>query len=294
MRENSSDRIFRFCISALMLLVLAATLLPLLNVVSTSLVSAEELGRKRFILLPDTVDFGAYRTLFSKSSMLLDAYAVTLFRVAVGTLLSLLTTYGLAYGLATRNLPGRTGITLFVFITMLFNGGMIPYYITIRSLGLMNSIWVYIYPMMISAWNAMLLRNFIMNIPDSLNESAELDGANEAVILFRIIFPLSLPAMATIGLFYAVGQWNSWWDAYLFVSDSNKQPVQLLLRNILSSSTVNLSKGSASARGISGVSAPTRSIQTAAVIVSTVPVLFVYPFLQKYFVKGVMVGSVKG
>lgn len=158
------------------------------------------------ILFPSHFVFDAYRTIFSNGSIIMDAYLITIFRVVVGTFASMIVTYFLAYGLSKKKLPGRNGITLFVFITMLFNGGLIPQYLVIRNLGLFNNLLVYILPMLVSAFNTLLLTNFIMNIPESLLESSEIDGARELTIIFRIVLPLSLPALATISLFYAVDQ----------------------------------------------------------------------------------------
>jgi putative aldouronate transport system permease protein len=157
----------------------------------------------------------------------------------------------------------------------------------------LNNVWVYILPQIISVWNTLLIRNFIMNIPESLEESAEIDGANVIHIIFSIILPLSIPALVTIGLFYAVGHWNSWWDAFIFVSDVRKQPIQLVLRNILASAEmrINAITGSIDATEIKP---PSRAIQSATIVVTTVPIVIIYPFIQKYFIKGIMIGAVKG
>ena len=147
---------------------------------------------------------------------------------------------------------------------------------------------------MVNAYNTLLLRNFIMNIPESLVESAGIDGASELTIIFRIVLPLSLPALATISLFYAVGQWNSWFDAYLFVSKPNLQPVQLVLRNILAETQVTINQTSGSIQKFSDIQPPSRAIQNSVIVISTLPIVFIYPFVQKYFVKGIMIGSIKG
>ena len=294
MKQTTGERIFNVFNIIIMVAFMLAIVLPLLNVVSTSLVSAQEVAGKEFILFPSKVDLGAYKLILSNGSVIVNGYKITIFRVVVGTFVNLLFTYFLAYGLSKKKLPGRNGITIYIFITMLFSGGLIPYYILIRYIGLINNLFVYILPGLVSAWNTLLLRNFIMNIPESLFESAELDGAKETIIIFKIVLPLSLPAMATIGLFYAVGHWNSWWDAFLFVSNPKLQPVQLVLRNILSVSQVSISKVGGTVRSTMSSPPPSRAIQNAVIVVSTVPVVLIYPFVQKYFVKGIMVGSVKG
>lgn len=276
-----------------MLLVMLAVVVPLLNVVSISMLSARDLSASNFVLLPGKPDLGAYFVILSNGSVILNAYKITIFRVVVGTLVSLILSYFLAYGLSCKKLPGRNGFTMFIFITMLFGGGLIPNYILIKQLGLMNNLLVYILPVAVSAFNVLLLRNFIMKIPEEIKESTEIDGAGELTVIFRMILPLSLPAMATVGLFYAVGQWNSWMDAYLYVSNPKLQPVQLVLRNILAVSQVSITKVNGAIRN-AGIQPPSRAIQNAVIVVGTLPIVFIYPFVQKYFVKGIMVGSIKG
>lgn len=176
------------------------------------------------------------------------------------------------------------------FITMIFYGGLIPSYLVIKSLGLIDNVWCFILPNLMSVWNMLILRNFFYSIPESLEESALLDGATPMTIFFRIIVPLSMPAIATIGLFYAVDQWNSWFDAAIWINDPNKYPLQMVLRKyVLMSSTYDLKFDLAT-----GAKPPDMGIKSAIVVISTVPMLCIYPFIQKYFVKGVMVGSVKG
>lgn len=290
MKETSGEKIFNVINVVIMAVVLLAVIIPLLNVVSISLVSASEVARKKYMILPEKFDFSAYRLIFSNGSIIVKAYTITIFRVFAGTLASMAATYFLAYGLSKSKLPFRQSITIFVLITMLFNGGLIPFYILIKGLGLVNNVLVYLLPMLISAFNTLLLRNFIMGIPESLFESAELDGARELTVIFKLVLPLSLPAMATISLFYAVSQWNSWFDAYLFVSKPDLQPIQLVLRNILAASQVSVTQ----AQHISMIPPPSRAIQNATIVISTLPIVLVYPFVQKYFIKGVTLGAVKG
>lgn len=293
MKETKGERIFNVINIVFLFFVMVAVVVPLLNIISISFISAKDIDASKFVMFPSHLDFTAYTVIFSNGSVILDAFKITLFRVAIGTCFSLLCTYFLAYGLAIQNLPGRRWISLYVFITMLFGGGLIPTYILIKNVGLMNNLLVYIFPYAVSAFNALLVRNFIMNIPDALKESAEIDGARELTVLIRIIFPLSLPVLATVGLFYAVGQWNSWWDAYLYVGDPKLQPLQLVLRNILVESQVSLTKINGAIRNISH-QPPSRAVQNATIVVATLPIVFVYPFVQKYFVKGIMIGAVKG
>ncbi len=292
-RRTTGESVFGVFNAVFLCLLVLVVLLPLVSVVSTSFVSEREIVRRPVMLFPTEPDFTAYRMIFRKGALLFDAYKVTIFRVVVGTVLNLVFTYFVGYALSRKDLPGRTPLTLFFFFTMMFGGGLIPYYIVVKSLGLLNRVWVYVIPGLISVWNVLLMRNFIMNIPVSLIEAAEIDGASQLTIIARLVFPLSLPAMATIGLFYAVGHWNAWWDAYLFVSQPKKQPVQLFLRNILAQVTVQMDQMTQRVT-IDEVRPPARSVQNAVVVVSTLPIVLLYPFLQKYFIKGIMIGSVKG
>lgn len=246
--------------------------------------------RGAFVLIPERLDFAAYDVLLNRGKIILNAYQVTIFRVVVGTLLNLLFTSMLAYGLARRSLPGRNGLVLFIFLTMIFQGGLIPNYMLMDTLGLKDTLWVLILPSLISAWNLFILRNFFMGLPEELEESAVIDGATPLLILFKIVIPLSMPAMATIGLFYAVHHWNDWFGASIYINDVNKMPVQVIMRNIL---LTGITQNEAQLEYVSNPP-PAATLKSAVIMISTLPILFVYPFLQKYFVKGVMVGSIKG
>nr|WP_245256152.1 carbohydrate ABC transporter permease [Paenibacillus lactis] len=265
--------------------------IPFLAVLSTSFISAEEsMRRGAFVLIPERLDFTAYDVLLNRGKIILNAYQVTLFRVIVGTFLNLLFTSMLAYGLARRSLPGRNGLVLFIFLTMIFQGGLIPNYMLMDTLGLKDTLWVLIFPSLVSAWNLFILRNFFMGLPEELEESAVIDGATPQLILFKIVIPLSMPAMATIGLFYAVHHWNDWFGASIYINDINKMPIQVIMRNIL---LTGITQNEAQLEYVRNPP-PAATLKSAVIIISTLPILFVYPFLQKYFVKGVMVGSIKG
>jgi len=276
-----------------MVLLMVAIFVPLLSVVSTSLVSNQELARRNIVIIPDTPDLTAYKVIFRRGGPIFDAYKITLFRVLVGTTINMVFTYFVGYALSRKDLPGRTLLTLFFFFTMMFGGGLIPYYIVVKSFGLINSVWVYILPGIISVWNMLLMRNFIMAIPVSLTDAAEIDGASQFTIIWRVVLPLSVPALVTIGLFYAVGHWNAWWDAYLFVSTPKKQPMQLFLRNVLAQLQASMAAINQQVN-LSEQQPTPRAVQNAVVVVATVPIAVVYPFLQKYFIKGIMIGSIKG
>ena len=269
-------------------------LVPFLTVMSTSLISVEEWARRgAFVLIPEKVDFSAYQVLLGSKSMVFNAYRVTLFRVIVGTFLNLVFTTLGAYVLARRNLPGRTLLTLIVFFPMVFSGGLIPTFIVVDAVGLLGSLWALIIPGLVNPWWLLIMRNFFMALPYELEEAAIIDGATPLDVLWRIYLPLSLPSLSTIGLFYAVWHWNSWFDAAIYLKDRIDYPIQLILRFVLY-------LGDASYRGEIGlmfepeVMPPAQTLKAAMIIVSTVPILLVYPFIQKYFVKGVLIGSIKG
>lgn len=268
-------------------------IIPFLVVLATSFVSENELiARGNFILIPRDLDFTAYNLLLSKGSLIYNAYGVTFLRVLIGTLLNLAFTAMMAYGLARRDLPGRNGLITLVFITMLIGGGLVPNYLLMKSIHLLNTFWVMIIPGLISSWNLIIMRNFFMQIPVELEESAIIDGASPLGVLVRIVFPLSLPTFATIGLFYAVGHWNAWFDAAIYINNTQMHPLQLILRQVVLSMTSEEINTTMTAGMMERPTA--QSLKAAAIIATTVPILFVYPFLQKYFVKGVLTGSIKG
>lgn len=275
----------------LLLILLTLTfIIPFLLVIGTSFVGKEEIARRGFVFFPEVWNFAAYDMMLFQNSEVWRAYGVTFFRVIVGTLASLLVTGTFAYAVSKREMPGRMVLLVLSFITMIFYGGLIPTYLVVKSLGLIDSLWCFILPNLMSVWNMLILRNFFYSIPDSLEESALLDGATPPTIFFRIIVPLSMPAIATIGLFYAVDQWNNWFDAAIWINDVKKYPLQMVLRKyVLMSSTYDLKFDLAT-----GAKPPDMGIKSAIVVISTLPMLCIYPFIQKYFVKGVMIGSVKG
>jgi putative aldouronate transport system permease protein len=288
--RSIGDKIFDTANLLLLILLTLAFLIPFLSVLSTSFISAEESYRRgAFILIPQHLDFSAYVMLLGRGTLILNAYKITLFRVVVGTFLSLLLTSMFAYGLARRTLPARNWIVLFVFITMIFHGGLIPQYMLFSQLGLRGSIWVLVIPGMISAWNLFIMRNFFLNLPAEIEESAIIDGATPPYILWKIVVPLSMPVVATIGLFYAVHYWNEWFNASIYLSDARQFPIQVVMRNILLAGTIT-----DESMDFVQDPPPAETLKSAIVIVSTVPILVVYPFIQKYFVKGAMIGSVKG
>lgn len=288
---SRGERFFEVFNYLFLTLISIVFILPLFTVLSTSLIGEAEYARRGlFFLWPDEPVLAAYELLLSSSSVVLNAYTITLFRVIVGTFLNLVFTVTLAYVLARRNLPGRTLMTMFVFVTMVFSGGLIPSFILMDTIGLLNNVWVMIIPGLISPWNMLIMRNFFMAFPQELEEAAIMDGANPITVLLRVVLPLSLPAIATIGLFYAVGHWNAWFDAAIYIKDLRKLPVQVILRGILQQAVMLEPE----TLGNIQLMPPSAALQSAMVVISTVPILCVYPFIQKHFVKGALVGSIKG
>ncbi|TBL80708.1 carbohydrate ABC transporter permease [Paenibacillus thalictri] len=264
-------------------------LFPLLYVTIMSLTPEAEIVRKGIVIIPDTITLRAYREMLGSSHGLGAAYQVTLFRTIVGTALSLFFTAITAYPLSRKYLPGRSAFLLYIVFTMLFSGGLIPTYLLVRYLGLLNTVWSLIVPGMLSAFNLVIMKGFFEQLPVELEESARVDGSGDMTILMKIIVPLSLPVMATIGLFYAVWHWNSYFDAIMYIHKADQLPLQVVLRNIL----LNVQ---AISNDLNNEDQPvgTLALQMAAVVLSTLPILIVYPFIQKHFTKGVLLGSIKG
>jgi len=275
-----------------MLLFTVIIILPFWSVMINSVREASMIARRGFVFLPEDITIENYKFFFVNSSRLLWGYRSTIIITVMGTFLNLLFTSMMAYPLSKKYLPGRTGIIVIVLITMFFSGGLIPYYVLVIKLGLKDSWFALILPGLISAWNMLLMRNFYSQVPDSLEESALIEGASDAQVLFRVVIPLSLPAMATIGLFYAVDHWNSWFSALLFIDTVEKRPLQMQLRTIIFNlvSIRDLAGGRADVRP----SVSEHGLRASAIILSILPILFVYPFIQKYFVKGLFIGSLKG
>jgi multiple sugar transport system permease protein/putative aldouronate transport system permease protein len=234
----------------------------------------------------------AYQIVFS-SDHIYRAYGVTTFVTVVGTLLAMFLTITLAYPLSQKKVKFRNPVTFIVYFTMLFNGGLVPTYLLItRTLGLRDSIWVLILPSMFSAWNMFLMRNFFHGLPDELSESAYIDGANDFTILSRIILPVSTPGIATVSLFYALGFWNAWFNAMLYLNDRTLMPLQYLIMDLVR--TADAIKEMARMTGIPEQSLPANALRMATTLVTVGPIILLYPFLQKYFTKGLTVGAIKG
>jgi putative aldouronate transport system permease protein len=262
------------------------TLFPLLYVVSVSITPYEEvLRRGGYVVIPRAITFAAYQKLLSQPDIL-RAVGVTLFITLGGTPVNLALTALMAYPLSRKNLPGRRFLSLLVVFTLLFSGGMIPTYLVVKAAGLLDTLWAMIIPTAIGSFSLLVMKSFFEeSLPDEILESARIDGASEWRILFQIVLPLSLPIFLTVGLFYGVNHWNEFYQALLYVTDRNLQPLQILIRAILRSNEQIYSPEEL---------LPTVTMQMAAVVIASLPVIAIYPFIQKHFVKGVMLGSIKG
>ncbi|WP_240414081.1 carbohydrate ABC transporter permease [Paenibacillus periandrae] len=289
--KSMSSRLFDVINYGLLAIIALVMILPFIHVVAGSFTTAEEMAARQFVIFPTVFSLNAYKYIFSTNTIL-RSLGVSIGVTSVGTVISMFLTALMAYGLTRRDLDGRKVIMFMVVFTMLFHGGLIPTFITVKNMGLIDSYFALIIPTAINAFNLIIMRNFFQNIPDGLEESAKMDGCSDWGILFRIVLPLSMPAIATISLFYAVTYWNTYLSAILYLNDNAKWPVQIILRQI-----VILASGlSADSSGFDdGYAAPPeQTIKMAVIVVATIPVLIVYPFLQKHFAKGALLGSIKG
>lgn len=267
------------------------SIIPFIYILAGSFTAAEEFVKHPFLLFPTKFSLDAYEYIFS-SNVLIRSLGVSVFVTTVGTIVNLALTSIMAYPLARSDLVGRRVLMMIVVFTILFSGGIIPTFLVVKAVGLLDSIWALIIPGAISGFNLILLKNFFQQMPEGLEEAAKIDGCSEYGILFRIVLPLSLPALATFGLFYAVGHWNTYFSAILFINDPDKWPIQVWLRQIVILSQGGI--GESNQLDSDFVVPPARVINMAVIVVATAPILMVYPFLQKHFAKGALLGSVKG
>ena len=275
-----------------MLALMLVTLYPFLHVLFASLSLPGELVRHRGLLFaPLGFSLGAYRLVFS-NPMLMPSYGNTLFLLVVGTVINVALTVLGGYVLSKREAMLIRPLNFLVVFTMLFSGGLIPSYLMVsRTLGMLDSLWALILPTAISTYNMMVMRSGFAAVPQSLEESAFIDGANDFTVLLRIVIPLAMPTIAVIVLFYGVGHWNSWFNAMVYIRSREKYPLQLILREILISNRPDMMT-----TGVSDLDkeAVGETVKYGTIMVATLPIIFVYPFLQRFFVKGVMIGAVKG
>ena len=280
--------VFNYVFLFLMMIV---TLYPLWLQLITSISHGLEVMKGGVTLLPRKVTFETYKTIV-RGELFMYMKNTVLYTV-VGTTINLVMSCLCAYPLARKSFSGRKFFTMMVTITMFFSGGMIPMYLTVKQLGMMDTIWALVLPGAISTYNMIVIRTAFQSIPESLIESAQLDGANDLVILWKIVVPLSKATLATMLLFYSVTHWNSYFDAMLYINKKTMYPLQIMLRNMLIGGLFNEETAIAGANADS-FAVTDATLRSAAIIVTTLPILIVYPFVQRYFVKGVMIGGVKG
>lgn len=278
--------IFNFAVLTLIAIV---TLYPFLYVLAASLSKDIFILQGKIGIIPMGFELGAYKLVLGNPYIPV-AYRNTLIYTVLGTAVNILFTTFAAFALSRKRLPGRNFVMFMIAFTMLFSGGLIPEFLVVRSLGLLNTVWAMCLPSAISTMNLIILRTFFQQIPAELEEAALIDGANEIHILFRVIIPVSIPAITTISLFYAVSHWNDFFNAMIYLSDKDKFPLQLLLRDIVIAGEVDEVAGSGSDVEIQ----VKESVKYSTIMIATIPIVCVYPFIQKYFVKGVMIGSIKG
>jgi putative aldouronate transport system permease protein len=274
-----------------LIVVCLVVILPFISVISTSLADQRQITETGgYVLLPERPSFSAYHAILA-GGVVTRALIVSVGIAVVGTLLALAVTSAMAYSLSRPSSFAHKPILVTVLLTMLFSPGIIPNYLMIKQLGLLNSWWSLILPVMVTGFSVIVLRSFMMGLPQDILESARIDGANDLQIFWRIILPLSKAALAVIGLFFAVGFWNSWFNALLYINDPSKLPLPLVLRTYV---VDNARLGAEQLSAGTGVLPPSQSLQMAILMISLVPILLVYPFLQRHFTKGVLVGAVKG
>jgi putative aldouronate transport system permease protein len=287
-RKSPGEWIFDLLNYFLLAVLVAVTIYPLLYVLFASLSDSSLLMQKSGILLmPLGFSIKAYIAVLN-NPMIAIGYGNTIQYVVAGTSLNMLMTSLGAYVLSRQDFQIRRFLTLLIVFTMFFSGGMIPTYLVVMQLGMIDKIWALVLPGAISTMNLLIMRTAFMSVSPSLEESAYIDGANDLVILFRIVLPLSLPTVAVMVLFYGVGQWNSWFPAMIYLRTRTKYPLQLILREVLVLNDVSRMD-----TGVMPGASIGESIKYATIMVATVPILCLYPFLQKYFVKGVMIGAIK-
>ncbi|QQZ59637.1 carbohydrate ABC transporter permease [Paenibacillus sonchi] len=288
-KRSIPEMIFDSCNVLFLIFCSFLFLYPMWYVLVSSFSDVHAIAAGEVSFWPKGFNADAYKLVF-EDQRIWTAYGNTFIYVIAGTFINLvLTTLG-AYPLSRKNLEGRSLIMAFIVFTMFFSGGLIPAYLNVRELGLYDTRWALLLPGAVSAFNLIVMRTFFQSIPDSLIESAKIDGAHDFRILLRIVLPLSMPVLAVMTLFYAVGHWNSWFPAMIYLQDRNLFPLQLILREILIQSSAQNMLAGVTQDEVFRIS---ESIKFATIIIATVPILLIYPFLQKYFVKGVMIGALK-
>jgi len=287
--KSFGERLFDYANVIFMLILVLLTIYPFLHVFFASISKASLVEQKSFFFYPEGINFNSYKLVF-KNQMILLGYRNTLIYVTTGTFISILFTTMGAYALSRKKVYFNRHIMMMIIITMYFSGGLVPFYLLVKGLNLINTVFAIILPGAISTWNLIIMRTSFKSVPDSFEESAKIDGANDFRILFSVYVPLSMPVIAVMVMFYAVGQWNSWFGPAIFLENRSLFPIQLILREILVLNSTNNLMRDVAGKGANDVAA---NIKYTTIIVTILPIIFCYPFLQKYFIKGVMIGSLK-
>lgn len=288
-REAKSDQAFLVAMYIIAGLVMLATLYPLIYVLSASISSADAVAGGKVYFWPVGFDLTGYKLALAEKDVVIG-FKNSLFYTALGTLINMVLTILLAFPLSRKRLPGRNILTFMIAFTMYFSGGLIPTYLLIDGFKLVDSVWGLLLPNAISTFNMIIMRTyFSTSIPDELQESAWLDGCNDTRFLLRIVLPLSAPILAVVGLYYAVGHWNGYFNALIYLRSQSKISLQLALRNILLANQASGGDASYAERAMIGV-----TVKYAVIVISCIPMMIIYPFVQKFFLKGVMVGAIKG
>lgn len=267
------------------------TLYPFYNVIILSFSNTESVAKHIPYLLPFALDLTGYKTIIQDSDFI-NSLLVSLFVTIVGTAVNMVLSVIAAYVLSRKYLDGRNMIMSVIVFTMLFGGGLVPTYMVIKDMGLINKVWAMILPTAINTYYLIIMKNYFLGLPDGLFEAAKLDGAGEWTMLWKVAFPISKPIMATFTLFYAVDRWNEWYNALLYINKKALSPLQIYLRDILTSLNSQLSTQAQQMMG-STQKVSTSAVQMATIVITALPIMLVYPYLQKYFVNGVMVGGIK-
>ena len=288
-RRSVGDIIANVVIYILLTLIAVIMVIPFIYVIAASFATEAEIQTRPIFFIPDSPTLDAYASIFDMNDMgtrVFHSLLISVCVTAIGTFINLFFTTTMAYGLSRSNLIGKKPLLNMVLFTMVFGGGMIPLFLVVKGLGMYDTYAALILPGAISAYNMIIVRNFFMELPRELEEAASIDGCSDIGIFIKIALPLSLPCLATFGLFYAVGHWNNYFGALLYLEDSTKFPFQLVLRNIVMQTAETQTDPNALI--------PEDTLKMAVIVIGTVPILIVYPFLQKHFAAGVMVGAVKG
>ena len=286
---SKAERAFDIVNNIVLGMLALTMLLPFLNVLAKSLSSETAVNMGIVGIFPMGLQFGTYKYVLTQSQFI-NSFKVSVFITVVGNILSMLMTVICAYPLSKPHLRGRRVFMLIYIFTMLFSGGIVPNYLLMKGLNLLNTVWVLILPSMLSVFNMIVVKTFFEELPESVEESARMDGASNFTVLFRIILPMSLPVLASVGLFYAVSFWNSYFRAVMYITKPSLKPLQQYLYDMVTQSLNSDSAGNVDR----AMNMAPDAIRSATIMVSTLPIFCLYPFLQKYFVKGITIGSVKG